>query len=1769
MRESCLSYFRQGWLGLPLFFVGLVSLAFSQFEGGQGQNFESTSDLVDAISANLKEGQEMLEEISTARNQMAVEELNKVTSQVSQLKKNGAAGSPEVAKIESKLSEADNRLEDRLKTIDQRIQISEDRLADCREIFVDLEENFGGRLDEAKPALLVLNENLSGASSELLALAEMLEGINKDFVYELSIINDQINGVALTQVPVPPTYAEAKPVGMKNDPIQRRISSALAIDDNQNPNLSRLRSTIQPTNPKLQMIGRSIEADAEDVEVIEKLRSELESSKTVQTELSKDSAELKSDLRKAYREIVSLEATLKESKLLIDELEKNKQSLYKSDDGSPATVKTVSARIVRLEKELDLARDDLRQSRQSLLLEQKRSSAMIESITAELDRTRRELDQARMAVQNNGGNSARLAFLERELAQARSALEMAQAEPVDPGSQEYVNLQNELRKSLGELARMQIELGEMDGLKDELAQLKSSMEQMDNPRGSSPEFVNKLIVELNAANSKLEKLQSGNAEERGILSTGVNSLEEELFATKKELELVRKEFDQTKEQIAKKEFEFATTIKNLEEEAQRAQVVLQDSAGQPMPAIPYISEMEDNLASSESRIRLLSEQFANEQSRATEVISSLQEELELAQARHKETLNQLSRREFDLKGKNKEVAAIEQQKKALEEELEVVKVIAGQLNDLNEVLEETKETQFMQNSDSDDLVASLREELNRVKVELVVTTDDRDRLREEFADNVDNLNRQLEDTRNEMIEEQELFYTTTTESKNIVNELKSELDNAREEIAKMKASGMSDSIETKEAVAQLQEALGTIRILQESLEEAEQANLEVDNLKSELADAMSSQLENLKGQEDEKLLLVQKIEDLETEIAVLRENKSGSTLQANSQNKQLIDDLKVAQIEIQTLEKQLSLSESGGINSLVVLEEELAELKNENIDLKNELATIGPREAETIARLEDKLSKAVARLNTLRNDEGQDFLLAELQDDNDRLTEELESLTQQLRNTDSPTDTSVADSDKIAQLENQLEKAIEQIDMLSTDDTPITAVEMELTMAQQTIDELSDSLNQRDLENKEMSAKLDQAFAQIDSLRAGAPVPANSNLDQLEEIAGLQMEIDTLRDELNQARSEPFVPSTSQDVDMQEIQDELRNAVAESFELQMELEQTQLQMQEMEKLLAQKPEGSLDDYLANSQQAEQEAQQRIEELSAALRQSEQLRSETEDLLTEMERSAAASGQDISDDPRFLALQQEMIGLQNDLLAAQQMDDPRVLELEGALEASQSESNKLNAEFKSVLADFTSLKDELTALEAENRRIREISIAQAREQSNPAAATMQVEINNLSRENANLAAQIAEKDRRIDGLRDDLAGSPRNPNESEMRSQLIQLQIKNQSLTNAESQAKRESQRLRQDLSVAQENLRSAETRLRDLERNAQSPLNRTSPAQLAELEELRVQNRSLQSQMEAMGNVPNRDRMERQIRDLNQQNTTYQIQLDREKIMVDDLKKQLADARSIKQEVVERGKAANMKIDLLNGELSDSRSRVESLEKALVAARQAIRVLQSGGSESTLIPVSNPSSFSSNAGRTGSGLSSLGNSYLPARRIQLPDELGDRSSSLQFEPNRSSTYPSVRSPASASVQNTARGNSSLQLQAKVQFLDNKNRPAGFTEFFLVEDDLDTIMANEGIQVPTGAGIQSPAEYWARAVQRGYRFPGVAAKIRNALARASLKRIKTNSLGEGNLDNLAAGRYYVVGASTLGQVGVVWSKPVTLNSGDNRINLDLRDAAWAQ
>ena len=97
------------------------------------------------------------------------------------------------------------------------------------------------------------------------------------------------------------------------------------------------------------------------------------------------------------------------------------------------------------------------------------------------------------------------------------------------------------------------------------------------------------------------------------------------------------------------------------------------------------------------------------------------------------------------------------ERKALEEELQVVKVIAGQLQDLNQVLEDTKESQVMQSQTSDQVLDSLKQELNKAKIELVVALEAKEKLQDDFSDRIKNLELQLEDAQNEVLEGQEIF----------------------------------------------------------------------------------------------------------------------------------------------------------------------------------------------------------------------------------------------------------------------------------------------------------------------------------------------------------------------------------------------------------------------------------------------------------------------------------------------------------------------------------------------------------------------------------------------------------------------------------------------------------------------------------------------------------------------------------------------------------------------------------------------------------------------------------------------------------------------------------------------------------------------------------------------------------------------------------------------------------------------------------------------------
>ena len=574
----------------------------------------------------------------------------------------------------------------------------------------------------------------------------------------------------------------------------------------------------------------------------------------------------------------------------------------------------------------------------------------------------------------------------------------------------------------------------------------------------------------------------------------------------------------------------------------------------------------------------------------------------------------------------------------------------------------------------------------------------------------------------------------------------------------------------------------------------------------------------------------------------------------------------------------------------------------------------------------------------------------------------------------------------------------------------------------------------------------------------------------------------------------------------------------------------------------------------------------------------------------LDKPVVNPNQELAKQEELKDLQEEMRLLQQDLLNARNLEDPMVADLQRKLELSREDAQKLNIEFKNAMEEFGKIKDQVTSLENENARLRDVSLNVAKNEADQQNKVLQNRINNLSNENSNLSVELGVKENRLTELREQLAqaqaGIPGlTADSAALKAQIIRLEGMLQAAQDNRNKSTFELDALKQQLAFAEERSRGLEEQLRNTQsqlRNLPARLpNLSAPApvapvvgipitpsapslsteQLAELSNLRQENQRLQSQLVSLSNRPDPDRalLDQKIRDLNQRNMSAQIQLDQERAQVVSLSKELADARNIKQEVLDRGRSAAMKVELLNDELANARNRMQSLEKALIGAREAIRVLRSGGNSSNTVQVSMPQNKSVSTRVTPVSGTPINRNQFTERPVSPLSRFG--------QPQAPVTLPNSSSFTSA--RNIPEGDASFSMKVEVQFLNNRNRPAGFTEFFLVDRDLDQVLAEARIRLPANEGIGSYAEYWARSVQRGYRFPGAAASIRNALANESVLRIKTNSLGEANIENVKAGRYFLVGASTLGQVGVVWSKPIDLSNGVNDVSLSLRDAAWAE
>ena len=121
--------------------------------------------------------------------------------------------------------------------------------------------------------------------------------------------------------------------------------------------------------------------------------------------------------------------------------------------------------------------------------------------------------------------------LERELSQTKNA-QMAQLLPKKLVKETFLTCR--MNEKLWEIARMQVEIGEKKDLENQLLHKALEDAAGSSTRSASPAYVNKLLLDLNAAKKEVLKPKE-NRLERNSLAEKVQELEDQLKSSNLQL----------------------------------------------------------------------------------------------------------------------------------------------------------------------------------------------------------------------------------------------------------------------------------------------------------------------------------------------------------------------------------------------------------------------------------------------------------------------------------------------------------------------------------------------------------------------------------------------------------------------------------------------------------------------------------------------------------------------------------------------------------------------------------------------------------------------------------------------------------------------------------------------------------------------------------------------------------------------------------------------------------------------------------------------------------------------------------------------------------------------------------------------------------------------------------------------------------------------------------------------------------------------------------
>ena len=109
------------------------------------------------------------------------------------------------------------------------------------------------------------------------------------------------------------------------------------------------------------------------------------------------------------------------------------------------------------------------------------------------------------------------------------------------------------------------------------------------------------------------------------------------------------------------------------------------------------------------------------------------------------------------------------------------------------------------------------------------------------------------------------------------------------------------------------------------------------------------------------------------------------------------------------------------------------------------------------------------------------------------------------------------------------------------------------------------------------------------------------------------------------------------------------------------------------------------------------------------------------------------------------------------------------------------------------------------------------------------------------------------------------------------------------------------------------------------------------------------------------------------------------------------------------------------------------------------------------------------------------------------------------------------------------------GTCTLDFDAVVTSYNGKSKEAFYTEFFIIKENLSTILANDGVSLKDFSSVESYSELWARARKNSFLYPNLHKKIRSLLIaevdNGRGKRVRTDINGSATVAGIVKGNYF--------------------------------------